>query len=232
MSNSLRTVALLPMKAHSERIPGKNFKEFAGRPLFQWVLETLLGIPEIERIIINTDGREVLASHGLEPNDRVLVRDRPTEICGDEVSMNRIIENDMSAVPADTYVMTHTTNPLISEKTIRDAIQFFREGVQNGANDSVFTVSRLQSRFYDSDGKALNHDPDRLLRTQDLPPIFEENSNLYVFSKESFQSTNARIGKTPKMLETPFLESFDIDDADGWHLAELVASSKQSGFTA
>lgn len=232
MSNSLRTVALLPMKAHSERIPGKNFKEFAGRPLFQWVLETLLGIPEIERIIINTDGREVLESHGLEPNDRVLVRDRPTEICGDEVSMNRIIENDMSAVPADTYVMTHTTNPLISEKTIRDAIQFFREGVQNGANDSVFTVSRLQSRFYDSDGKALNHDPDRLLRTQDLPPIFEENSNLYVFSKESFQSTNARIGKTPKMLETPFLESFDIDDADGWHLAELVASSKQSGFTA
>ncbi|MEO1617532.1 MAG: acylneuraminate cytidylyltransferase family protein [Planctomycetota bacterium] len=228
MSTSFQTVALLPMKAHSERIPGKNFKEFAGLPLFRWVLDTLLSIDEIEKIIINTDGRDILESHGLPASERILVRDRPEAICGDEVSMNRIIENDMDAVAAEKYVMTHTTNPLISPKTIRDAIATFEKGLETSRHDSVFTVSRLQSRFYDSEGKPLNHDPDRLLRTQDLPPLFEENSNLYIFSRESFESTNARIGKRPFMLETPFLESFDIDDEDGWRLAELVALSEQT----
>lgn len=216
-------VALLPMKAHSARVKGKNFRDFAGKPLFRWTLESLLAVPEIDRIVINTDARDILAAQGLSDTDRIVIRDRKPEICGDFVSMNKIIADDIEAVPARTYLMTHTTNPLLSSLTVVRALLAFREGVLAGTADSLFTVNRFQTRFYRADGSAVNHDPDNLLRTQDLEPWFEENSNLYLFTRESFTTTNARIGKKPILFETPRAESADIDDQEGWDIAETLA---------
>jgi CMP-N-acetylneuraminic acid synthetase len=218
-----RTVALLPMKAHSERVAGKNFRMFARKPLFRWILDVLLELPEIERVIINTDAREILARHGLVDSARLQIRDRASALCGDHVSMNRILADDLSAIDSERYVMTHTTNPLLSSATIRAALAAFEGGVGEGRGDSLFTVNRFQTRFYRADGSPINHDPDNLVRTQDLDPWFEENSNLYVFSRSSFAATGARIGKKPIMFPTPRGESFDIDDADGWAMAESMA---------
>ena len=80
-----KTVALLPMKAHSERVKGKNFRSFAGRPLFRWILDSLLEVVEIDLIIINTDAREILKKNGLVETDRILIRDRREDLCGDFV---------------------------------------------------------------------------------------------------------------------------------------------------
>ena len=219
-----RLVALLPMKGHSERIPAKNFRPFAGKPLFRWILDTLLGLTEISLVVINTDARETLSANGLKDSDRVKIRDRKQAICGDFVSMNLVLEDDISAVPADAYLMTHTTNPLVSADTIRSAIQLYQEGLAAGY-DSLFTVNRYQSRFYRADGTPLNHDPTQLIRTQDLDPLFEENSNLYLFSAESFKKTRARIGVRPRMMPTPPAESVDIDDQASWDFAERLARS-------
>lgn len=215
-------VALLPIKAHSERVPGKNFRSFAGRPLFRWILDTLLSLDLVDRVVINTDGQELLREHGLIESDRVVVRSRAEAICGDHVSMNAVLANDVAAVPADAYVMTHATNPLLRAGTIQRAWDAFIEGQRQG-HDSLFTVNRVQTRFYREDGSAVNHDPDRLLRTQDLEPWYEENSNLYIFTRESFAATHARIGRRPILFPTPQVESTDIDDATGWHLAEIFA---------
>ncbi len=219
-------VALLPMKAHSARVVGKNFRNFAGKPLFRWILETLLELPEIEKIVINTDARSILAQHGLIDTDRILIRDRRTEICGDFVSMNKVLADDLANVEARTYLMTHTTNPLLGAATIRGAIQSYEAGAASGAQDSLFTVNRFQTRFYRADASAVNHDPNNLLRTQDLEPWYEENSNLYLFSRSSFSDTNARIGRKPILFETPRMESSDIDDVIGWTMAEMLALSR------
>jgi CMP-N-acetylneuraminic acid synthetase len=223
MNDHHRIVALLPMKAHSERVPGKNFREFAGKPLFRWILDTLLSIGEIERVVINTDGRELLQGHGIETGGRILIRDRREELRGDRVSMNRILADDLAAVESAVYLMTHTTNPLLSADTIRAAVDRFRSRTAEGYCDSLFTVNRFQTRFYRADGSPVNHDPAQLLRTQDLEPWFEENSNLYLFTRSSFERTRARIGARPEMFETPRAESVDIDDQTGWDLAELIA---------
>ena len=103
MTRRAALIALLPMKAHSERVPGKNFRDFCGKPLYRWILDTLLGLAEIERIIINTDAHDILLEKGLEECDRVRVRERKRELRGDLVSMNRILADDIVAVPADTY---------------------------------------------------------------------------------------------------------------------------------
>ncbi len=225
MHPSPSIVALLPLKAHSERVPGKNFRTFGGRPLFRWMLDTLRSIPRIERVVINTDARELLLANGLVEDGRTLVRDRRPELCGDFVSMNLILEDDLAAAPADVYLMTHVTNPLLSPATLERAITAFLEASAAGSADSLFSVTRYQSRFYDAEQRPVNHDPRNLIRTQDLPPLYEENSNLYLFTAASFAATGARIGARPLMFETPALESVDIDDQQDWRLAEALAAT-------
>jgi CMP-N-acetylneuraminic acid synthetase len=220
------TMALMPLKAHSERIPGKNFRSFGGKPLFRWMLDTLLATEDVDLIVINTDARAELEANGLEPNPRILVRERKPELCGDFVSMNAVIADDVESVAASTYLMTHTTNPLLSRATIVAALAAYKEGLANGTCDSLFTVNRFQTRFYRADGSAVNHNPAQLLRTQDLEPWYEENSNLYIFSAESFRRTGARIGAKPILFETLRKESMDIDDQDGWDIAEAVAKAR------
>lgn len=216
-----RIVALLPMKANSERVKGKNFRMFNGKPLFRWVLDSLLSIELIDQVVINTDARAILAENGLTDSDRVLIRDRLPEICGDFVSMNHILADDLAHVPADIYLMTHTTNPLLSGETMRAALARFEAA--RGEFDSLFTVNKFQTRFYRADGSPVNHDPNNLVRTQDLEPWYEENSNLYIFTRDSFVKTNARIGAKPMMFETPRMESFDIDTPEDWTICEIVS---------
>jgi CMP-N-acetylneuraminic acid synthetase len=216
-------VALLPMKANSERVKGKNFREFCGKPLFRWILDTLLEVEEIDRVIINTDARNILAENGLVDTPRVQIRDRKPEICGDMVSMNLVLADDVANVDAGIYLMTHTTNPLLSAATIRGALKTFKSAREAGKADSLFTVDKIQTRFYRADGSAVNHDPDNLVRTQDLEPWYEENSNLYLFTRDSFAKTNARIGKKPMLYEGPQFESIDIDTPQDWDFAVIAA---------
>lgn len=218
-------VALLPMKANSVRVPSKNFRPLAGKPLFRWILDTLLAMPEIDAVVINTDARQILADNGLVDGEggRVIIRDRKPEICGDLVSMNLVLADDVRNISADAYLMTHTTNPLLSAATMSAAVAAYRAGVEAGTADSLFTVNKHQTRFYRADASPVNHDPQNLIPTQDLEPWFEENSNAYIFSGESFLSTNARIGSKPIMFDTPKLESVDIDGPEDWALAEALA---------
>ena len=225
-----RIVGLLPMKAHSERVAGKNFRLFNRKPLFRWILDALCSVESIDQVVINTDARLLLAENDLTDSKRVRIRDRPAELCGDFVSMNRILADDLAHVPADIYVMTHTTNPLLSGTTIRAALERFEEA--RDQFDSLFTVNKVQTRFYRADGSAVNHDPTNLMRTQDLEPWYEENSNLYIFTRESFAKTHARIGLRPLMFETPRMESFDIDTPTEWTISEIISkylTSTQSG---
>ncbi|MFQ3192630.1 MAG: CMP-N-acetylneuraminic acid synthetase [Paraglaciecola sp.] len=214
-----KIVVLLPMKANSSRVKGKNFREFCGKPLFRWILDSLLAVDEIDEVIINTDARAILAENGLVDTDRIRIRDRHKDICGDDVSMNLVLADDLANVEADMYLMTHTTNPLLRPATIQKAIQEFTLAQRERNVDSLFTVNKIQTRFYRQDCSPINHDPDNLIPTQNLEPWYEENSNLYIFTRESFAKTQARIGKQPMMMVTPDMESSDIDTPDDWDRA-------------
>jgi CMP-N-acetylneuraminic acid synthetase len=227
------TVALLPMKAHSARVKSKNFRDLVGKPLYAWILDTLIGMDQIDQIVINTDARDILTDSGLTDGGKVMIRDRKPEICGDFVSMDLVLADDLAAVEAaveaDTYVMTHTTNPLLSATTIGGALEDYRVAHAKGETDSLFTVNKTQTRFYRKAGSAVNHDSGNLIRTQDLEPWFEGNSGLYLFSADSFAKTKACIGAKPMMFETPMLEAVDIDDAPRWFMAESLARRVAAG---
>lgn len=218
-----KIVALLPIKKNSERIKGKNFKNFSGKPLFHWVLDSLLEVASIDKIIINTDARESLIENDVNNSKKILIRDRKEHLLGDDISMNLIIEDDLMSVESDIFIMTHTTNPLLKPATIQNALLRFKESQDN---DSLFTANKVQSRFYDHNKKPINHDPDDLIKTQDLPIWFEENSCLYIFTKLSFQKNRARIGSKPLIYPISKGESYDIDEMDDWDIAEAIMRSR------
>lgn len=234
MTTQFKFTALLPMKAHSARVKGKNFRDIAGKPLFRWILDAILSVDRIDTVVINTDAREILADAGLTEaawDGRVLIRDRKPELCGDFVSMNLVLADDIEDVPSDHYFMTHTTNPLLKPETINAMLDDYLEGYQTGSADSLFTVNRWQTRFYSLTGAPINHDPDNLIRTQDLEPYMEENSVGYFFTRDSFAATNARIGTKPILYTTPRLESIDIDEPSDWFIAESLLRRIAAGET-
>jgi CMP-N-acetylneuraminic acid synthetase len=219
-----QVVALLPMKGHSERVPNKNMRDFCGRPLYHWILESLLKSKYVDYVVINTDSPRI-ADDALRHFDRVKIIERPKEIQGDSVSMNEVIAYDLSRIEAQHFLQTHSTNPLLKSTTIDNAISTYFESLEQ--YDSIFSVTRLQTRLYTSDGRPLNHNPAQLLRTQDLEPIYEENSNLYIFSKTSFMANNRnRLGLNPKMYEIEKLEAIDIDEEEDFILAEVLCKMR------
>jgi len=120
------------------------------------------------------------------------------------------------------FLQTHCTNPLLSSKTIKDAIELYFDKL-NDDYDSLFSVNRIQCRCYDINGEPINHEFGQLKRTQDLEPILEENSNLFIFSRDSFFNSNERrIGLKPYLYETNKYESIDIDEENDFVVAEKL----------
>jgi CMP-N-acetylneuraminic acid synthetase len=205
----MKLAALVPMRHHSQRVPGKNYRPLAGKPLFHHIIETLLAVPEIDVVIVDTDSEPVM--DGLRQHfPSVKIINRPESLRADDVAMNDILLHDTAQVPADFYLQTHSTNPLLKSETISRAIQSLFTNYPN--YDSLFSVTRLQTRLYDKDGRALNHNPRELLQTQDLPPVYEENSCLYLFTRENLAKKHHRVGDKPLMFEIARDEAWDIDE--------------------
>lgn len=220
-----KIIALVPMRHHSVRVPGKNYRPLAGKPLFHHILNTFQAVPEVEKVVVDTDS-PVLMEGISEHFPDVQVIQRPERLRDDMVPTNEILIHDTGEVDADFYLQTHTTNPLLRPETISSAIQTFQKNFPE--YDSLFGVTRLQTRLWDQLGRPINHNPDVLLRTQDLPPVFEDNSCIYIFSRELLLSRRNRLGERPLMFEIPSLEAWDIDEELDFIIADTLFRQRQS----
>jgi CMP-N-acetylneuraminic acid synthetase len=204
-----KIVALVPMRHHSQRVPGKNYRPLAGKPLYAHIIQTLLACEEIEQVVVDTDSAPVM--DGLRAHfPQVLVIERPEHLRADQVPMNEILAYDSAQVQADFYLQTHSTNPLLHSETFSRAIQALLSSYP--AYDSLFGVTRLQTRLWDQLGRAINHNPNVLLQTQDLPPVYEENSCIYLFTRQTLLARRNRLGERPLLFEIEAAEAWDIDE--------------------
>jgi len=213
--------ALVPMKGHSERVPNKNIRFLAGKPAFHWILESLTKSKYISEILINTDSKEI--AEKASANFKVKIIIRPDYLLGDMISIQPLIEYDMSKSNNEFFLQTHSTNPLIKSETIDRAIEEF---FSQSEHDTLFSVTPIKTRFYWPDGSGINHDPKNLIRTQDLDPIYEENSCIYIFSKTTNIRTGNRLGSNPIMFPLSRLEAVDIDDIEDFFWAEHLLLKK------
>lgn len=219
MAAKPRFVALVPMREHSERVPGKNYRSLAGRPLFHHILMALIASKHLDQIVVDTDSQNIkegITQHF--PNVKLI--DRPEHLRAGEIPMNEILLHDTAQAPADYYLQTHSTSPLLQTATIDKAIGTFLDALPG--KDSLFGVTELRTRLYDQHGKAINHNPAELLRTQDLPPVYEENSCIYLFNRQSLVKYGHRIGKSPILFTIPREEAWDIDEEPDFEIVDFL----------
>ena len=220
-----RIAAIVPMRHVSERVEGKNYRPLGGRPLYHHVVSSLLACDAIDEVVIDTDSDFIIADAGSAfPAVRVIAR--PAHLLGGHVPMNDVLLNDIEQIDADYYVQTHSTNPLLRSATITAALTAFLS--HRDQYDSLFTVTPLQVRLWTAGGAAINHDPSVLLRTQDLPPVMEENSCMYVFDTATLRERGNRIGKRPLLYAIDREEAWDIDEEIDWSIVLALYAGRES----
>jgi CMP-N-acetylneuraminic acid synthetase len=209
----MKTVAIMPIKLTNERCPGKNIKMLGAKPLLQYELDNLKETKLCDSITVFCSSEDIVPY--LPQNIKFLRRpkylDLPTS------NFNQIFECFMKIIDADIYVYVHATAPFITVDTMKQCIT----AVQSKKYDSAFCAIKLQE-FLWKDGSPLNFDASNLPRTQDLEPIYQEISGIYVFTKEVFQNLHRRIGKRPFVKEVSFKETVDIDNFEDFALAEAL----------
>ncbi|MBR5022770.1 MAG: acylneuraminate cytidylyltransferase [Oscillospiraceae bacterium] len=208
-------VAVMPIKLNNERLPGKNTMLLGGKPLLQHELDGLKSTNLIESINVFCSNEDVIPflPEGVNFVKRPEYLDLPTS------NFNQIFEAFMDTMNADIYVYAHATAPFISVETMKECI----EAVMSGEYDSAFCAVKLQDYLWQN-GEPLNFDASNLPRTQDLLPIYQETSGVYVFRKETYEKYRRRIGRKPFIKEVSFKESVDIDNPEDFELAEALVN--------
>jgi len=219
----MKIAAIVPMRHSSERVKGKNYRDFAGKPLYHRVLDSLLACDAISEVVIDTDS-PIILEDAKKHYPSVTLLERPEHLRAGEIPMNDVLLNSIGQLEADFFLQTHSTNPLLSAESVQRAVDLFLANYP--IYDSLFSVTRLQTRLWDPLSRAVNHNPNILLRTQDLPPIYEENSCLYIFSEAIIRRKHNRIGDRPYMLEIPAEEAQDIDVELDFRIAEFLYKEK------
>ena len=219
MVTNFKITAIIPIRHYSSRVKGKNYRLMNNKPLFHYILETLTKTKYITDIIVDTNSPIVI--EGIKEHfPHINIYNRPENLCDGNISTNLLFMNviEQMGLQSDYYFQTHATNPLLKAKTIDDSIKRFLDSDY----ESMFSVKQHQTRLYWKDGKAINHNPKELLPTQDLDPIYEENSCFYMFTKESLFKYQHRIADKAMMIPISDFESQDIDIEFDFQLTEIM----------
>lgn len=210
----MKIVAVVPMKLNNSRLPQKNTKPFTnGRPLCNYILSTLLTVNLIDEVYVYCSNPEI--SNYIPDGVRYLRRSNKLD--QNTTKINEVLSSFARDVPADIYVLAHTTAPFIKKESIERGLL----AVKSGEYDSSFAAKKLQD-FLWKNGAPFNYELDNIPRTQDLPALYEETSGFYIYRNEVMTKLNRRIGKNPFIVEVGEIESIDIDEAEDFVIADAI----------
>lgn len=210
----MKTIAVVPMKLNNRRLPQKNTKCFTnGKPLCWYILLTLLTVEGIDEVYVYCSNEDI--KNYIPDGAKFLERNKALDF--DTTKMNEVLSAFAEDVPADVYVMTHTTAPFITKESIEKGLN----AVLSGEYDSSFAAKKLQD-FLWKDGTPFNYELDNIPRTQDLTPLYEETSGFYIYKSEIINKLNRRIGDKPYIVEVGEIESIDIDEPEDFMIADAV----------
>ena len=209
----MKVVAFSPIRLNSKRVVGKNLKLLGGKPLLSYLFDTLVQVPEIDEVYAFCSDDSICQY--LPEKVKFLQRDKSLD--EDDVLGEQIYDAFVNEVEADLYILAHTTSPFIKPGTISNAIR----QILDGSCDSAFSVEKIQT-FVWYDGKPLNYSLQHIPRTQDITPVYIENSAFYMFSRELWLKHRQRIGFRPYLAVTDRVEGVDIDNPEDFEFAERI----------
>ncbi len=215
----MKVVSFIPIKLNNQRFPGKNLMPLNGRPTCEYIFETINAVDTIdEKYVYCSD--ESIKSY--MPPELIFLK-RDSYLDGFQIKGLEIIDRFVKDVDADIYVLAHVTQPFIKSESIRYAL----DHVLSGEYDSAFSAVVLQDYMW-MDGKPFNYDMKNIPRSQDLEPIYMETGAFFIFQKNVYIELGQRIGSKPYIQVTDQFEAVDIDTAEDFAFAEVVAKYLES----
>lgn len=212
----MKIACFIPIKANSERVPGKNLRVLNGKKLYQYICEHVKEAAVFDDVYIDTNSSEIaeyaetMGFHALE---------RKPELAQNTANGNDLLIYHYTLCPEyDYYFQLFATAPYLQPETIRKCVSYL---TSSEVYDSVFTATENHG-FYWLNGTPINYRPGILPRSQDMLPVIEESTGLYGITKESLEKYRCRIGRKPYIYPVSKFEAVDINTEEDLKVAEYV----------
>lgn len=214
----MKVKALVAVRSGSVRVENKNIRPFAGSSLLEIKINQLKRIPNLDGIVVNSNDKymlDIASSMGCD------VVERDAYYASNEVSMSDVYKNMAENIETDVIAYINATNPLIEDQTIIDAIEKYKQNIENGGFDSL-NSAHLIKEFLFRDNKPINYDLKMQPRSQDLPDIAALNFAISIISKEKMIECKNVVGNSPFIHLIDEVEATDIDNQIDFDFAEYM----------
>ncbi|MAH43866.1 HAD family hydrolase [archaeon] len=206
--------AITFIRKDSQRLPGKSIKTLGKTSLCNYSLETMSKVPSLNDVIVYSSDKEI--NDHIDPSLGVRFVQRPEKFNKNSATFSIIMDKAIGLIDTEYVLYFCVTSPFIKVETIADMI----DKVQNCNYDSAIAVKKIKN-FCWFDSSPLNYDPHNVPFTQDLQPVFEETSGLYLFKKDLYLKTKRRCGFNPYLKVVNDVEGHDIDYEEDFNLAKF-----------
>ena len=213
MGNMKSAAIVIPIKTNNQRLPGKTTKDLLGRPLYDYLFQTVKGCELVDEIYVDSSDEYILNkafSEGFSIIERPETLNRPV------TSGNDLLRFEMDYIQQDIICQCFVTMPFLSSETIDKSIKLLRQSEAT----SVLALCEVENRFWFNE-RPVNHDYRTLRGTQYMQPILQE-SGFYTFVKEAFLKENSRITSERVQLMVDLLECADIDTESDFIFVESL----------
>ncbi|HII29722.1 TPA: N-acetylneuraminate synthase, partial [Candidatus Woesearchaeota archaeon] len=229
----LRVIAIIPARGGSKRVPRKNIRLLAGKPLIYYTIREAKKSGLIGRLIVSTDDKEI---KGVCKGLGVEVIIRPEELARDSTPMIPVLQHVISALKGseayecDIVVVLQPTSPLRRAEDIDNTIKKLLETGADSAETFCEVTEHPATMFsLDRAGNAKPIDRENYTkRSQELPMLYKENGAVYAVKTETLMKENRLYGRNHKAVIMPKERSLDIDDMTDFKLVELIMTEQTS----
>lgn len=216
----MNIIAVIPARAGSKGIPNKNIRIVGNHPLVYYAIRNAKESEFITDIIVTTDSFEVAT---IASQMGVQVKWRDKRLCGDEVTLDAVIDDAVDRSILWDYVVTmQPTSPTLTSKTLDAAIRYT---IDNRYDTVISGINDPHLSWVVNDGKIVPNYKERLNR-QYLPPCYKE-TGAFVISKASVVTEKTRIGEKVNIFEVSESESLDVDNFSDLRCVEEILSKRK-----
>jgi CMP-N-acetylneuraminic acid synthetase len=213
--------AVFPVRAGSKRVVNKNIRPFVGSTLLEIKIRQLLAVKDLAGVYVSSESPQMLE---LAEKTGAIPLLREAAFATDDIPMTEVYAYIAGQMPEGDVLFTHATNPICGTESIERCIQAYHE--MPPGYDSLTTVQDVKDFLY-RDGKALNFDPARKPRSQDLPDIVKLTHAVSILPRPLMIECKNIMGHTPFFLRQSDEECIDIDNELDFQVAEFVFNTMQ-----
>lgn len=215
-----KVVAIVPLRAGSKGIPGKNVKHIAGKPLFAWSIDATLKSGVADKVVVSTDSSKI-ERIVKEMFPKVEVLSRPAELASDTASTESVMLHAMEHYDFEHMVLVQVTSPMVTEADFRKAwIKYEEEKL-----DSLLTAVRIYRFLWSDDCTPLNYSPLNRPRRQDFGGTLVENGAFYITRRDVLEREKCRLGGIIGIHEMDECSSREVDSIEDWNEIEKILRS-------